>query len=340
MSVSVRLPVLAMLGFLCFAGEAQMSTVASLKSGSSFASRSGIQMIDRLRGWANSNEGLWSTTDGGATWTRSRLRRVLPAASWGVLSDGTAWGLLNNPMRDPSVEIAIVSARGNVDHRVTPCSPKIDCYSGSAAFSRDGQNGIFAGIIQGDREHDRSKGYRTRDGGRTWEELSMFPSWITRGDLTIVAEGEDHLLVVTGCDLYTTSDFGSTWAKAHLKRPAVMCSGDSNPYNIRFFGWSNGWLRTNDGWILRSEDGGGSWAVSSLGHQRIFFPKVYDSWISFADANNGLAVVQGELLLTKDGGYTWTNIPNSEEERFLGVSCAGEQCIVSSDRRISAYLFR
>jgi photosystem II stability/assembly factor-like uncharacterized protein len=318
--------------------KGQVSTIVMLNPGDPGPVLNGIQMIDNSRGWANSDGILWTTANGGATWTSPPIGGVFPASGWGVTSDGGAWGLLHNPLNDPSVEIVRVTTRGGVERRSTPCSPKINCYSAVAAFSLDGQKGILAGIIEGDREHDRTKGYRTTDGGRSWTALAAFPSSINRGDLTIVLTGDSGATMNTGCDFYITSNFGDTWTKGTAAVPAAMCSGTSHPYSIKFSGSLNGWLRTDDGWILQSEDGGASWKVSSLGHQTIFFPKRNDSWISFSDRLAGLIVVQGQLLLTRDGGRTWTTVP-SNGERFAGVSCASKRCVVSSDKRISEFTF-
>lgn len=335
-----RMPLqLAVFLAISMMAAAQISTVALLKPGDSVPMLNGIRMVDTLRGWANSSGGLWSTTDGGATWKSSSIGAIIPASSWGVATDGRAWGFITSPKGDSSVEAIKVNSGGGVERRSTPCSPKIGCFSGVGAFSIDGQKGLFAGIIEGDPEHDKTRGYRTNDGGRTWTELQAFPPSIYRGDVTIVLTGETRAAMITGCDFYITADLGDTWTKAAPAHPAEMCSGTSNPYNIRFQGSESGWLRTDDGWILQSADGGTSWRVSSLRRQTIFFPKQYDSWVSFSDEMDGLSVIQGQLFLTRDGGRQWTTIP-SNGETFAGVSCAGKRCVISSDRRISEFIFR
>lgn len=324
--------------FISVALHAQLSTIAALGSDSS-PTLNGIRMIDSLRGWASSANGIWQTVNGGATWMRAPYSGVMPATAWGVTAEGGAWGLDGVPKSKSAIELTRFGADGKAERWPTPCSPDIDCYSAVAAFTSDGQNGILAGIIEGEKDHDRARGYRTVNGGRTWSELPAFPSRIYRGDLTIVVTSESQAFAVTGCDFYLTSDFGNTWIKSKNPMPSVMCSGTSNPYTIRFYGPANGWLRTDDGWILRSEDGGASWSVSSLGHQTIYFPKQYDSWVSFSGNADGLMTIQGRLFSTHDGGAQWTIVPSSGE-KFASVSCAHGRCIVSSDRRIATFIFQ
>ena len=85
--------------------------------------------------------------------------------------------------------------------------------------------------------------------------------------------------LVVGCEVYFTSDGGESWRKAGFGQlDKVVCGDRATPIAIRFGGPARtGWLRTFDGWILETRDGGTFWSTSSLGHHRTTsFPLTLD----------------------------------------------------------------
>jgi photosystem II stability/assembly factor-like uncharacterized protein len=70
------------------------------------------------------------------------------------------------------------------------------------------------------------------------------------------------------------------------------------------------------GLILRTTDGGITWARQFIDPRTNFFERV-----SFADASNGLVVgSRGTILRTTDGGATWTRQESGTRGDLLGVS--------------------
>ncbi len=89
---------------------------------------------------------------------------------------------------------------------------------------------------------------------------------------------------------------GSGWC-AQLPRPATF-----DVHDIYFVDPLRGWAAADNGTVLRTEDGGSSWTGVSLG------PKARVTWVRFADALRGWALVPTEnrVFRTVDGGRTWT----------------------------------
>jgi len=135
--------------------------------------------------------------------------------------------------------------------------------------------------------------WHTLDGGKTWQTLNITDTSALSG-LAVV---DDHTLVaVSGYIdwIYRSTDGGVTWS--NVPHPGVGGWFGS----VRFVpGTQTGWAVGVGGKILKSTDGGASWALQRDGEH---FNNLID--VSFADVNNGWAV-GGEELHTTDGGATW-----------------------------------
>jgi len=70
---------------------------------------------------------------------------------------------------------------------------------------------------------------------------------------------------------------------------------------VKFINASTGWIAGHGGMILKTLDGGVTWAIRPSGTTEDLYG------IDFIDANNGWAVGDnGTILKTTDGGFTWT----------------------------------
>jgi photosystem II stability/assembly factor-like uncharacterized protein len=232
---------------------AAVDTVVQLEPGGETAGAS-LRMTDRLHGWSMTRSGeLLGTQDGGRTWKKVADVEVQP--SWGVTAQGDAWDL------EPAAsDLLRVSRDGQVRRSSLPCSDP--CQPAAADFEPSSDKGLLFGLLPlGDDGPDLYRSrivvYRTRDGGRTWTAASAPGMEIYRGEIGAYISGDGDALVVSGCDLFISTDLANSWRKVSLDAlRGVLCTGDDNPFSIRFVGGDRGWMRTDDGWILRTGDGG------------------------------------------------------------------------------------
>lgn len=133
------------------------------------------------------------------------------------------------------------------------------------------------------------------DGGRNWERQH---SGVEQGLESIYFADAKHGWAVgwTGIIL-RTSDGGKTWEKA--RRPASLWSLDCVCFRDAKEGWAVGF----GGQILRSSDGGGTWQEQA---------SPVNSWLKslvFDGAGRGWIASDGALLMTDNGGESWTPVP-------------------------------
>ncbi|EFH82426.1 WD40/YVTN/BNR-like repeat-containing protein [Ktedonobacter racemifer] len=148
--------------------------------------------------------------------------------------------------------------------------------------------------------------YVSRDGGFTWQEQQLTPPV----DLTVqqigttppIFFGSTGLLpvYVTTPDghahlvLYHSNDGGSSW----FPTLPIETSADSTYIADTSHAWVSDW---QSGKLFYTTDGGKSWQTALVRPGKL-------KEMSFADANNGWAVTESQLLHTWDGGKTWGNI--------------------------------
>jgi len=117
----------------------------------------------------------------------------------------------------------------------------------------------------------------------------------------------------------SSSDGGKTWTLAHENR------GGGTLLNILFVDSKAGHASGKGGRLLSTVDGGTTWQSHNVGQPVWMF--------SFADANNGIAVIggsreipieqwgdsplmQGPVKLTHDGGEHWEDIPALDSDQL------------------------
>ncbi len=149
--------------------------------------------------------------------------------------------------------------------------------------------------------------YRTNDGGRTWDSVSYLG--IALADAIDFADTERGLLVANTA-VYKTADGGRTWSLAH-STPGVrlydVCFGDSH----------HGWAVGLKGMVLRTSDGGDTWAKvanpDSLHSSSLLLAKC-----QFFDSANGIAFSNNTTAYrTRDGGASWEPLPLPDGLEYL-----------------------
>src|SRR5437773_4385671 len=176
--------------------------------------------------------------------------------------------------------------------------------------------------------------YRTRNGGRTWEPVYQCRVKAEINGLTRDVNCEfDQLYFVDANVGYATSrriesgagfvmakteDGGATWT------PWVILPGeDGKEGALHFFDANTGVMRTINGKVFRTTDGGKTW--TSVPGQIDGKPN-----IEFADAEVGWMVRYNSMMYTTNGGKSWVS-------RNIGFPASVTACsLVQRDRRYAA----
>jgi photosystem II stability/assembly factor-like uncharacterized protein len=163
---------------------------------------------------------------------------------------------------------------------------------------------------------------RTRNGGETWEDRSL-PDDVVLYDLSFPDRQHGFIAGEAGT-LLATDDGGDSWH-------ALAVGTDKTLFGVCFSTPETGWVVGIDGIILHTRDGGRSWKVQrgAMGAGSI-------EELGFAEAlaNPGLYAVRvvgdygvvagdtGMLLVTTDGGETWTEEQLPGKDRLVWMSGA------------------
>lgn len=238
-----------------------------------------VAFADATHGIAVGDNVVLRTNDGGLTWTSSDFDAALQAVC--VVSANLAFAV--------SGDRVYTSEDGGATW-----SMKRTGYSGNlyAICFTDARTGTTVG--------DNGLILRTIDGGATWTNQDSD----TRAGLRGVSfvDADNGLVVGTittapGPTVLHTSDGGATWNHDYPLTPVVHAIPDFQ--SVAMLDGSQAIAVGGAGNILRSADGGRNW------EDRTQAPAFRLFKVSFADANNGVAVGFGDILQTTDGGATW-----------------------------------
>ncbi|HVC32962.1 MAG TPA: YCF48-related protein [Chloroflexota bacterium] len=275
-----------------------------------------VDFLNPVRGWGIGSEAgagrIFSTTDGGQTWTMlvglqnaAALSFVDPLHGWVAGDDGSPGG-------------GTVWSPGAQDLSFDP-------WTAAALGARN--------VLETD---DGGHGWRTVYRG--WGQIVWLRFFDRVHGLLVTLSAPDH----PGPGLLATSDGGATWSwKAGISGVAPVLAVDfPNP--------RDGWVavRTDAGTVeLRTTDNGGlSWttvgdvdlwtfavshggAVAAVG---LSFDTPRDGWLGFANV----------LLRTTDGGRTWSefdlpdNLPRSIDVASVRAVSERAAWLTTTDRRL------
>jgi photosystem II stability/assembly factor-like uncharacterized protein len=114
--------------------------------------------------------------------------------------------------------------------------------------------------------------------------------------LDVAGSGERLIAVGERGHVLVSGDGGATWTQAKVPTHALLTG-------VHMHGASLAWAVGHDAVVLRSRDGGAT--RERVHHDPAAERPLLDVW--FADGEHGLAAsAYGELLVTRDGGSSWT----------------------------------
>ena len=231
---------------------------------------------------------IYTTTNGGARWTNRgsgsgtisfRMARTDAAHLWAANSNSEVLYTANGGQK---WERSIIQVSISCDL----CSNTADI-----AFLNNSEGWA---VINGDFT-STSWVWHSLDGGKTWQSLNVTNTGPLSGLAIIDAQ---TLVAVSGLEdlIFRSTNDGTTWT-------AVRHTGGGRWFgSVRFVpGTQTGWTVGESGKILKSTDGGATWALQRSATHSF---NLID--VSFADVNNGWTV-GGEELHTTNGGTTWVS---------------------------------
>lgn len=292
-----------------------------------------------ISGYVYIGDGVWKSTDGGATWQNIGLTdqrivsrividptnsNVIYAATMGnPFVKNTQRGLYKstNGGATWSQMLYVADQAGIIDLVMNPQNPQT-LYAASFDRYRTNSMGIASGI--------NAKVWKTTDGGANWTTLA---GGLPAGNLSriglAISQQDTAKVFASYCDsafkftgVWRTADAGTSWVQ--IADTTGVLKGVYNN-----FGWYFGQIRvnpTNDNELYvmgvdmyRTLDGGQSWSLAS---------PIWWTYEVHADKHDLVFYDGGKILLATDGGMyrsedgtaTWQDIENIPTNQIYRVA--------------------
>ncbi len=186
---------------------------------------------------------------------------------------------------------------------------------------------------------DASRIYKTTDAGATWTLQFTNPDPKAFYDAMTFWTGRDGLAVSDTVDgrfvLLSTRDGGTHWNRVEVAAPARAGEGAfaASGTNIAVRG-KRIWIGLNSGRVLRSVDGGRTWAVAESGLATSESAGIFG--LGFRDGRRGIAAggdykrvdhTEKNAAITADGGLTWQPLAGLNGLRSAVAPLAGKRWI-------------
>jgi photosystem II stability/assembly factor-like uncharacterized protein len=296
----------------------------------------GVAFLDAQHGWVAMSEDftsgtdpsygridVWRTTDGGQTWTKAQLPKavfnpfgeILPQGQFDFFDASHGFAFLSGNLAKGANDSDLfwTADGGQTWSADRPTGSGNVGIEGTVSFAT-ANDGVIVNALHGNGI------VVTHDGGRTWADASLVVPPGSAGAQLFFAkpvyfDGRSGLVAVdfqtdTGSNnrVYRTLDAGSSWTDA-ATLPAGL-------FAISFLDQQR-WIGTNGSVVVRTADGGRTWASS----RAVGLPGALES-LTMVDSQHGWALVGMNVCLnfksdcssrtglyaTTDGGSTWTQL--------------------------------
>jgi photosystem II stability/assembly factor-like uncharacterized protein len=297
----------------------------------------GVSIFDRDNIWASGTNGTYLVTkDGGKTWNFSKVPGAESLDFRGVKAFRSEVFLLAAGPGDKS-RIYHLRKGKPWELQFTNNEPKgfLDCMA-----LVDTQHGI----VLGDPVNGRFQILRTRDGGRTWQNVDsqkMPPAIEGEGAFAasnscIAVNGTQDLWFATGgpvARVFHSSDAGDTWSVSDI--PITHGTASQGIFSIAFRDSLHGMIAGGDYQhpeqggpnLAITEDGGKTWKLAEVAQQKFFSAVAY-----VGGTNPGMVAVGSAASgYSKDELRTWAtfspdgfNAVDSEQGVIYAVGANGK----------------
>jgi photosystem II stability/assembly factor-like uncharacterized protein len=255
-----------------------------------------VYFVDTQTGWALGRETILKTGDGGANWTAQNSGMSEWLLSVYCIDVNTAWAV------GPGGTILNTTDGGMNWIPQNSGLPDGSLYS---IYFTDANVGWAVGYDYSSENGQQGVILNTTDGGGSWssqiiENTETLASvyFVTSNTGWAVGWGDNPQGFGYLPKILKTVDSGTTWV------PQSAGEMSDRLTSVHFIDETTGWTVGTNGTILNTSDGGANW-ITQTSNTRANLEAV-----SFADAQNGLAVgegfLDGKIVRTTDGGATWT----------------------------------
>lgn len=272
--------------------------------------------VDHKIVYAGTTEGLWKTTDGGATWKRTTSDRVIvndvlidPRKPGRVLLATDRGGVLAS--NDGGLTLT-ASNRGFTHRQVA-----------TLLLDPNRPNELLAGIL-----NDKEFGgvLASHDGGQTWMQMS---EGLEDRDVFVLRRTTDNTLVAgTDTGVFERKSSEQRWSPASriVEEKTVPVPGKKNAFATKTFVSTlnarisalevsgNTWYAASSQGMFISTDAGATWIPKNLPNLR------YVSSLALSD-NMAVAANRNAIAVSVNGGETWLS-PKPMPPDFLINSVA------------------
>src|SRR5271157_16267 len=279
-------------------------------------------------GWAWEAGGryLWTTEDGGSSWTRVALPAAVKSGDWvewvspisaksaRVVTDG---GFTVFETGDRGANWTVIKAPVPQERFA---GLQFDGARGWAAIGSD-YNSVRGFLHQ--------EIYLTTDGARSWQRAWRGETAWNGKSQTVVGGFQfadaDNGVAFGELGVLKTSDGGRTWTRVPYQFSDA--GGDQSDLIAQVFFVSplRGWVLKQNGSIFRTEDGGRIWVRIVKGARS---PAIEGgTWtcqLWFDSASRGWLIgSNGKLVETEDGGNHWLQVEGAKKgTEFVNLSCS------------------
>jgi photosystem II stability/assembly factor-like uncharacterized protein len=267
----------------------------------------GVKFSSATDGWAiasaSSGGERLTTTDGGLTWASTADTSLYELGAICFVDAQRAWVTGNNARILRTTNAGVSWQLQNTDSNTILTSIHFaDANTGWAV-------GYYHAFI-----FVTPVIYKTQNGGNTWNLIynpaDVFDNWA----LTDVFCVDQNLVWAVGTQRLLRSTTGAgPWYKDTV---------NTTFYGVYFVSPSTGWTVGMNGTILKSTDGGISWA------QQLFLGSASLMDVYFADSLNGWAAGQsGRIFRTTNGGTQWYMEPGNTTETLEHIFAGADGSI-------------
>jgi photosystem II stability/assembly factor-like uncharacterized protein len=331
-----------------FLGTSSLAVFRSSDGGNTFASSSrGISAIDLFSIHANplnpselavafqgsNNGGVYSSTDGGATW---KLESAPPTRYSAVrfAPNGTLYAISSGPSTVAPEGLYRRESNGSWTSLGPDQGTLFESDLATMRFSINDPNLILLGGSDFGVAGFEGTIWRTTNAGGSWTKVDEFGSSQRVIDIDIVENGLDQVMIASYDDLSggnlagvrRSTNGGLSWLPSRSGLPSFLrlphlCA---SPNDSQTF-YLSGWLSFSSGGLFRTSDGGQTWASTG--------------WSGGAAANDVACHPNGQLLFislqsegsqvarSEDGGATFSpfadgleGLASPRELAFAGTS--------------------
>jgi photosystem II stability/assembly factor-like uncharacterized protein len=282
-----------------------------------------------IRGVTTSHgDGVWKSTDAGATWTHLGLKEAGQIARIQIHPDdpdvayvgvqGWIWG----PSGERGVfrttdggqtweqVLKVGPSTGTSDLRMDPTNPRI-LY---AAMWNHYRNPWF--IHSGGTDGGI---FKTTDGGDSWQKLEGgLPEMVGKIGVDVSADNPQRVYAIIEAEperggLWRSDDGGENWELINGDRFLHTRAWYYNHVAADPSDENTVWVLSTG--LYKSIDGGKDWELIETPHG-----DHHDHWINPADSRNMISGNDGGATITFDGGETWSTLMNQPTGQFYRVT--------------------